>query len=132
MPHTQTCILLKYTSVIFYILLNKFAQKCQHSILMDGTVTSLVWLENTGLRTPQAHVLVFLSFLKQSFLALIGLIMVPNGKLIGKQLGDRYPREDMLLEEHTNGPGGRLSGLMNNSTLTQGLKEIFCTHFSSL
>ena len=53
--------------------------------------------------------------------------MVPNGKLIGKQLGDRYPREDMLLQEHTNGPGGRLSGLINNSTLTQGLIGIFCT-----
>ena len=66
------------------------------------------------------------------FLTFIGLIMVPNGKLIGKQLGDRYPREDMLLEEHTNGPGGRLSGLINNSTLTQGLIGIFCTHFSSL
>ena len=51
--------------------------------------------------------------------------MVPNGKLIGKQLGDRYPREDMLLQEHTNGPGGRLSGLINNSTLTQGLIGIF-------
>ena len=58
--------------------------------------------------------------------------MVPNGKLIGKQLGDRYPREDMLLQEHTNGPGGRLSGLINNSTLTQGLIRIFCTYFSSL
>ena len=54
--------------------------------------------------------------------------MVPNGKLIGKQLGDSYPREDMLLEEHTNGPGGRLSGLINNSTLTQGLIGIFCTY----
>ena len=51
--------------------------------------------------------------------------MVPNGKLIGKQLGDRYPREDMLLQEHTNGPGGRLSGLINNSTLTQGEIGIF-------
>ena len=54
--------------------------------------------------------------------------MVPNGKLIGKQLGDSYPREDMLLEEHTNGPGGRLSGLINNSTLTQGLLGIFCMY----
>ena len=57
--------------------------------------------------------------------------MVPNGKLIGKHLGDRYPREDMLLQEHTNGPGGRLSGLINNSTLTQGLIGIFSTHLIS-
>jgi len=66
---------------------------------------------NLGRRRP------FIIFL--SIGVIIGLIMVPNGKLIGKQLGDRYPREDMLLEEHTNGPGGRLSGLINNSTLTQ-------------
>ena len=49
----------------------------------------------------------------------LGLILVPNGKLIGKKLGDRYPREDRL-EEHTNGPGGRLTGLINNATLVQG------------
>ena len=51
---------------------------------------------------------------------ILGLILVPNGKLIGKQFGDRYPREDLLLEDHTNRPGGRLSGLLNNSTITQG------------
>ena len=44
---TQTCILLKCISVISSIFINKFAQKCQHSTLMDGsvpliTVTSLV------------------------------------------------------------------------------------------
>jgi len=48
----------------------------------------------------------------------LGLILVPNGKLIGKKLGDQYPREDRL-EEHTNGPGGRLTGLINNATLVQ-------------
>lgn len=48
----------------------------------------------------------------------IGLMLVPYGKLIGKRLGDRYPREEMLAE-HTNRPGGRMTGLIGNQTLSQ-------------
>ena len=44
--------------------------------------------------------------------------MVPNGKLIGKKLGDQYPREDEL-ERHLKGPGGRRAALFNNSTITE-------------
>ena len=52
----------------------------------------------------------------------LGLILVPNGKLLGKQLGDKYPYEEALAkarlekEEHEqiekmhDGPGGRLYG----------------------
>ena len=55
---------------------------------------------------------------------LIGLLLVPNGKLIGKKLGDRYPREERL-RAHTDVPGGRLSTSMNStSSLDQdGLDE---------
>ena len=45
-------------------------------------------------------------------------MLVPYGKLIGKRLGDRYPREEMLAE-HTNRPGGRMTGLIGNQTLSQ-------------
>lgn len=48
----------------------------------------------------------------------LGLILVPNGKLIGKKLGDQYPREDEL-ERHLKGPGGRRAALFNNSTITE-------------
>lgn len=48
----------------------------------------------------------------------LGLMLVPYGKLIGKRLGDRYPREEMLAE-HTNRPGGRMTGLIGNQTLSQ-------------
>ena len=55
---------------------------------------------------------------------LLGLILVPNGKLIGKKLGDKYPYEDALAKakleqaqqeefvnmQEPNSPGGRLSG----------------------
>ena len=55
---------------------------------------------------------------------LLGLILVPNGKLIGKRLGDKYPYEDALAKakleqaqqeefenmQEPNSPGGRLSG----------------------
>ena len=44
-----------------------------------------------------------------------GLILVPNGKLIGKMLGDQYPLEDALAaqraaKEGRDGPGGRFLG----------------------
>ena len=55
---------------------------------------------------------------------MLGLILVPNGKLIGKQLGDKYPYEEALAKaklekqnqepfeaaEEPDGPGGRLYG----------------------
>ena len=44
------------------------------------------------------------------------MILVPNGKLIGKQLGDRYPRED-ILEKNLTGPGGRRAALFANSSI---------------
>ena len=44
--------------------------------------------------------------------------MVPNGKLIGKNLGDQYPREDEL-ERHLKGPGGRRAALFKNSSITE-------------
>lgn len=45
----------------------------------------------------------------------LGLILVPNGKLIGKMLGDQYPLEDALAaqraaKEGKDGPGGRFLG----------------------
>ena len=53
-----------------------------------------------------------------------GLILVPNGKLLGKQFGDKYPYEEALANaklekeeqeeiermEEPGGPGGRLYG----------------------
>lgn len=59
----------------------------------------------------------------------IGLLLVPNGKLIGKKLGDRYPLEERL-EEHTKGPGGRMTALIaeSNSTLIQ--EELHGEHAS--
>ena len=45
-------------------------------------------------------------------------MLVPYGKLIGKRLGDRYPREEMLAE-HTNRPGGRMTGMIGNQTLSE-------------
>ena len=52
------------------------------------------------------------------------MILVPNGKLLGKQLGDKYPYEEALAkakleksaqgaienEQEPDGPGGRLYG----------------------
>jgi len=51
----------------------------------------------------------------------MGLILVPNGKLIGKKLGDQYPREDELerLEKNLTGPGGRRSALFANYSTIQ-------------
>ena len=54
----------------------------------------------------------------------IGLILVPNGKLLGKKLGDKYPFEEALANaqlekeereqlekiQEPDGPGGRLYG----------------------
>ena len=54
----------------------------------------------------------------------LGLILVPNGKLLGKQLGDKYPYEEALANaklekeeqeqiekmQEPDGPGGRLYG----------------------
>ena len=47
-----------------------------------------------------------------------GLILVPNGKWMGKQLGDRYPAEEALESLNRNeefesheGPGGRMFGI---------------------
>lgn len=59
----------------------------------------------------------------------IGLLLVPNGKFIGKQLGDRYPGEERL-EEEMKGPGGRLTGLVaeSNSTIIQ--EELHGEHAS--
>lgn len=59
----------------------------------------------------------------------IGLLLVPNGKLIGKQLGDRYPGEERL-EEEMKGPGGRLTALVaeSNSTIIQ--EELHGEHAS--
>ena len=55
------------------------------------------------------------------FLFVLGLILVPNGKLIGKKLGDQYPREDELerLEKNLTGPGGRRSALFANYSTIQ-------------
>ena len=41
-----------------------------------------------------------------------GLILVPNGKLIGKMLGDQYPQEDAWAARRAarDGPGGRFLG----------------------
>lgn len=73
---------------------------------------------------------------------LVGLILVPNGKLLGKQFGDKYPYEEALAKaklekqnqepletpEEPDGPGGRLYGsdyeyhkeLISNITIKDG------------
>ena len=73
---------------------------------------------------------------------MVGLILVPNGKLLGKQFGDKYPYEEALAKaklekqnqesletsEEPDGPGGRLYGsdyeyhkeLISNITIKDG------------
>ena len=73
---------------------------------------------------------------------MVGLILVPNGKLLGKQFGDKYPYEEALakaklekqnqeqleISEEPDGPGGRLYGsdyeyhkeLISNITIKDG------------
>ena len=64
--------------------------------------------------------------------------MVPNGKLLGKQLGDRYPGEEALERakekvkawestdqqwDERQGPGGRLYGVGQDDDETRILKK---------
>ncbi len=53
---------------------------------------------------------------------------MPNGKLIGKQLGDQYPREDSLRNKNKyiddeDAPGGRLGGLKYDNYTTDPLSH---------
>jgi hypothetical protein len=62
---------------------------------------------------PNKYYLFILPNATVSSFLVLGLILVPNGKYLGRLLGDQYPSNNLVDEslDEPNGPGGRMLDL---------------------